>query len=141
MFITWFENLMDITTHCNFETEEVSRSYWDNYHERKRRQWKSNKKEDMTMYALFESFVDNLSSDCLLCVRISDNQLDEENWAVDGLTISNGVVIKQLHLTKGVYTLPDMVSWTTDELIWWTQYDATGRPEEQYHEISKQGVI
>ncbi|KKL47509.1 hypothetical protein LCGC14_2334780, partial [marine sediment metagenome] len=89
------------------------------------------------MFNSFESFVDNLNSDCVVNVRISDNQLDEEDWAVDGLTISNGVVIKQLHLTKGVYTLPDMVGWTTDELIWWTQYDATGRPEEQYHEISK----
>jgi len=31
LFITWFEDLMEITGwfNCNFETQELQRSYWD----------------------------------------------------------------------------------------------------------------
>ncbi len=86
---------------------------------------------------MYNTFIENLESDCLLCMRISDNELDEENWGVDGLTIKGGVVVKQLFLLKGVHTLPNMVGWTTDQLIEWTQYNGTGTHPEQYHEISK----
>ena len=89
------------------------------------------------MFNEFESFVDTLNPDCVVCTRISDNVLDEEDWGIDGLTIRDGVVTEQLHLTKGAYTMEDMVGWTTQQLMEWTQYDPTGNYPEQYYEISK----
>ena len=37
MFILWFENLMEISgiKNLNFETNEVQRTYWDKYNERR----------------------------------------------------------------------------------------------------------
>jgi hypothetical protein len=90
---------------------------------------------------MFNSFVSDLKSNGLVCMRISDDVLDEENWGIDGLTIEDGVVVRQLHLSKGAYTMPDVVGWTTKQLMEWTQYDATGSHPEQYHELSIEEVI
>jgi hypothetical protein len=75
-------------------------------------------------------------SNYVVQVRISDDVLDEEDWGVDELTIKNGVVVSQKKLSNGVYTIPDMVGWTTDKLIEWTQHcNAIGSHPEQYYEI------
>lgn len=85
------------------------------------------------MYS-FNPFVSSVD-DGIVQVRIADNMMDEKDWGIDELVIKDGEVISQRHLTKGLYTMPDMVGWTVEELIQWTHYDSTGKPVENYHEI------
>ncbi len=84
----------------------------------------------------FKTFVKHIPDTCSIHVRISDNQLEEEDWGVSRLTIIDGVVAGQSRILDGAYWIPDMMGWTTDQLIKWSSYDATGRHPEQYNEIS-----
>jgi len=70
-----------------------------------------------------------------LKVSVTDNVLEDGDWGTDCLMVRDGKVVKQITLTKGCYTIPNMVGWTREQLVEWSQYDATGRHPENYHEV------
>jgi len=89
------------------------------------------------MFNEFESFIESLGGNTAVCIRITDNVMEPEDWGVDGLIIYNEMVVKQLKLTKGIYSMPNMRGWTTAQVVEWTHHDMTGRHPETYHEVSK----
>jgi hypothetical protein len=70
----------------------------------------------------------------VFAVRISDNILDPEDWSIHTITMKDGVVVRCQKIYDGAYPL-DMLGWKLGKLHTWLQYDGTGRPEEEYHEI------
>lgn len=84
----------------------------------------------------FESFVKDIQSNCVVRVRIADNMLDDEDWGVVELIIEGGLVVSQRQVQPGVYQIPDMVGWNTHQLSEWSQWDSTGSPVEEFHEIA-----
>ena len=68
-------------------------------------------------------------------VKISDNVLESKEWGQDALVLRYGVVTRQMTLTKGTYSIPNMVGWTREQLTEWLEYDGTGNHPEEYHEI------
>lgn len=84
---------------------------------------------------MFKSFVKELPTTGMVDVRISDNVLEEEDWGIDQLYIDAGVVKSQDHIDVGVYEIPDMIGWTTEQLIEWSAYQDVGSHPENYYEI------
>jgi len=83
----------------------------------------------------FQPFVKELPDNCIVNVRISDNVLDDEDWAIHELIIQNGVVIRQHESMYGVYDIQNKVGWTAKQLCAWSHYDGTSNHPEEYHEI------
>ncbi len=88
------------------------------------------------MFNDFNPFVFTLEDNCTVAIRITDDVLEPEDWGIDELVIADGIVISQKKLSNGIYTMSDMVGWTTDKLMEWSQYDSTGRHPGQFNEIS-----
>lgn len=84
----------------------------------------------------FESFVEGIQSNCVVRVRIADNMLEAEDWGVAELIIEDDLVVSQRQIQEGVYQIPEMVGWNTQQLSEWSQWDDTGHPVENYHEIA-----
>ncbi len=85
----------------------------------------------------FEPFVEHIAKDSRVHVRVSDNAMDDEElWGVSQLAIIDGVVVGQCTISRGMYSIDDMIGWTIKQLVEWSSYDATGSHPEQYHEIS-----
>jgi hypothetical protein len=83
----------------------------------------------------FKSFIDDLPATCVFDVRISDNVLEESDWGIDQVYIQDGVVMFQDTIFKGVYTIPNMIGWTSKQLMEWSRHDSTGSHPETYYEI------
>ena len=81
----------------------------------------------------FESFLKSLPADCIVDIRIADDVLEEEDWGIDQLIITHGIVRYQIHCAKGVYTMPDMVGWNVGDVVTWSQYDdCNSHPSNSY---------
>ncbi len=83
----------------------------------------------------FNVFVKELPATCMIDVRITDNVMDAEDWGIDQLYLEDSVVRFQDHVDLGIYTIPDMEGWTSEQLMEWSRHDDTGRHPENYHEI------
>lgn len=77
----------------------------------------------------------------VLYVRVSDNVLSDEDFAVRRILIENGTVVGHTDLNPGVYGFDFMPNdgWTLDQVLNWTSYDPTGQHPEVYHEV--RGVL
>lgn len=71
-----------------------------------------------------------------LSVGVRDNVLDEKDYPIDCLIIRDGMVTKQESIHKGVYGIPNMMGWTREQIVEWSQFDNTGHHPEQYHEVT-----
>ena len=83
----------------------------------------------------FKSFVKELPATCMVDVRIADNVLEEKDWGIDQLYMENSVVRFHDHIDVGMYTIPDMVGWTSEKLMEWSGVYSVGHHPEQYHEL------
>jgi len=83
----------------------------------------------------FEYFVKELPNNCIVNIRISDNVLDGDDWAIHELIIQNDVVIRQHEVMPGAYEIPNKLGWTTKQLCAWSHYDNSCSHPEEYHEI------
>ena len=83
----------------------------------------------------FKSCVKELPTTCMIDARITDNVLEKEDWGIDQLYVENGIIRLQDNIIKGVYSMPDMLGWTSKQLMEWSHHDNTGSHPEQYHEI------
>jgi hypothetical protein len=83
----------------------------------------------------FKSNVEELESNTTILVRITDDVLEEKDWGIDILTIQFGVVKSQSSLFKGVYEIPHMVGWTTEEVCEWTSYNEPASHPQNFHEL------
>ena len=84
----------------------------------------------------FRSNVGRLEHNVLVLVRISDNVLEEKDWGIDMLSIQFGIVVSQESLFKGVYEIPNMIGWTTNEVCEWTSYNEPEDHPQNFHELS-----
>jgi len=84
----------------------------------------------------FETFVKNIPNNCVVRVRIADNVLDDEDWTINEIIINGGVCVSQRLVQSGVYVIPNMVNWTTQDIVEWSSWDSTGSPVENYNEVS-----
>ena len=84
---------------------------------------------------MFKSFVKELPTTGMVDVRISDNVLEEKDWGIDQLYIDAGVVKSQDHIDVGVYEIPDMIGWTTEQLVEWSAFQNVVSRHEYYHGI------
>jgi hypothetical protein len=83
----------------------------------------------------FISFAEQIPMNCIAQVRVSDNVLEDEDWAVAELIITEGIVRSYRLIKHGIYQLDDMVGMTTEEVAVWTSYDPVGDHPENYYEI------
>ncbi len=85
---------------------------------------------------MFESLIKRLRSCCTLQVRITDDQLDDEDWGIEEIKIDNDVVVSQKTVSKGAYRMPHMVGWTSEQVIEWTNYENPfGAHPQQFNEV------
>lgn len=83
----------------------------------------------------WQTFVNEIPTNCVIKARVSDNQLDEEDWGECMLLIKDAVVDMQINISEGVYKLPDFCKWSVFDLIQWSNFDGTGDVVENYHEL------
>jgi len=89
-----------------------------------------------TMYNVeWKTHLTEIPANCKAWVRTSDNVLDDEDWGIEELTISNGKVIHVKEIKKGRYANEPMLGWTCLDLIQWSSFDCTGQHPESYNEI------
>lgn len=85
----------------------------------------------------YKSFVrlDEIPSDGIIHVRVSDDVLDVKDWTVDYLLMENGSVKEQVRVHYGIYNIPDMRGWTCGELSNWSRFENTGSHPQEFHDI------
>ncbi len=67
-------------------------------------------------------------------VWISDNVLDKD-WGETIILVKNGKVVDRKERKKGPYSVPNMMGWTTQEIVDWSKYDSTGQHPETRHRV------
>lgn len=86
----------------------------------------------------WHSYVDvaDIPRDGKVQVRTSDDQFDEEDWAVLELTLEDGKITSCRTVQKGLYECSEVKLMTTiEELSAWTMYDGTGRSPEMENDL------
>lgn len=73
----------------------------------------------------WKSYIWNAQPNFMAVVRTIDNVLGEQCWPVDLIVVNDGVVKRQVHISEGVYHLPDMVKWSISDLYQWVGNDGT----------------
>ena len=72
-------------------------------------------------------------------IRISDEVLNDNDWPVHNITVQGGLVVKQEVVQEGVYTMPDMLGWTTRAVYAWVNSSedasSSGTFPNNFHEI------
>jgi hypothetical protein len=70
-------------------------------------------------------------------IRKSDNVLDDEDYPIRKLTLSNNRVVQTVEIHPGVYSFPSRlgIGATIDDIIKWAKYDPTGQHPETYHVV------
>lgn len=76
----------------------------------------------------------------IMFARVSDNVLDDEDWGIVKLVITDGVVTAQAQWKPGCYSFESFVGWTTEQLAAWSRFDGTGTHPEQYCELAEAEV-
>lgn len=71
-------------------------------------------------------------------LRIADNVLADEDYGFFEVTTKGGVVT---HLVEhnSLYSTPELVGKTLEDVLEWLKYDGTGRHPEEYHEVFLEG--
>ncbi len=83
----------------------------------------------------FKSCLESLPADCIVDVRIADDVLEEEDWGIDQLIITYGIVRYQNHISKGVYTIPDMVGWNVGDVVTWSHDENFASHPQNFYEV------
>ena len=84
----------------------------------------------------FKDSVKDLPLSGVFAVRVVDDVLDEDDWTVDLLEVSEGIVIKQTTFLQGIYIIPDMIGWNTSQIEEWSRYESPiGIHPQEWHQV------